>query len=248
MAIATGTTTSVRPLANDPPPIGPSRVAGGLLGVLATATTAEPARGAQGSTAAAVADLAHAYIDNRGLGRPTDVAKRHTGVLPPAWLLPIAVVRPDASNLDDETLELAASAAVAEHSLPSCVTYVRMAAYLLAGHPAHDAIELATGTSYDPKERDFPQLTREPAHDALLVATWVLTVPGAIAAFSSHAPPEVAAAAAGLVGLHIGIDGIPISWHRHLAATGVCIDLAYGLLRARRTAPARSIENPERTG
>lgn len=129
------------------PPGGPTRAAGGLLGVAGGETwrggngRVEP----DGPVTTALVDLCHSYVARRGEGVPVEVAKRHDGVAGLGWLLAVAVVRDDERERVAETLELALAAGVALHELGACVRYVEIAARLFAGLPVEAAVEAATG-------------------------------------------------------------------------------------------------------
>jgi len=153
------------------PPGGPSRAAGGLIGVVGGESFAAQAVGdptlisaipggphpgtadppdppdppdPDGPITRALVDLADSYVLRRGHGVPVDVAERHEGVATPAWMLAVAVVRSNSRELIADTLELANAAGVPSRSLGVCVAYVELAAGLFAGRPATAAIDSAT--------------------------------------------------------------------------------------------------------
>jgi hypothetical protein len=221
------------------PPGGPTRAAGGLLGVAGGETwrdgngRVEP----DGPVTTALVDLCHSYVARRGDGVPLEVAKRHDGVAGPAWLLAVAVVRDDERERVAETLELALAAGVALHDLGDCVSYVEMAARLFAGQPAEAVVEASTGRPVLPVGPGGPELCGESVADALAAGLWALCQTGGVAdvvqALSGVAPPSVGAAAAGLVGLRDGGGAVPAHWHRRLRCSAACLALAPGLVRAR---------------
>lgn len=246
-------------------PGGPVHVAGGLLGVaggeavadgvdrrpsnvrglggLLSGPTAIP-RGRRlghrcepdGPVTAALVDLCHSYVARRGRGVPVDVAERHDGVAGPGWLLAVAVVRSTPRDLVADTLELAAAAGVPTRALGDYVAYVELAAGLLAGRSAVDAITHVTG-GWVPLAGAEPRLCGETAVDALAAGTWALTRPGgvtqALPILAACATPSVTAAAAGLLGLRDGTDAVPVHWRRRLRSAATCLALAPGLVRAR---------------
>lgn len=229
----------------DPPPKGPARAAGGLLGVVAGATylsaTATPrfrceSGGFEDQTSAALVELSRSYAEHPSASSPPEVAARHAAAPAPAWMLPVAITHTKTASLVGDTLKLAAKAEVSGSGLSACVSYIKLATYLLAAYPTNAAIELGTGASV-PVDEAIPAVTGPPEVDALHVAIWALTQPGGIAEVLpvvTEAGPQytpTAAAAAGLVGLRDGLDGIPPHWHHLMATTDQCLSLAYGLLR-----------------
>jgi hypothetical protein len=226
----------------EPPPKGPARAAGGLLGVVAGATfvTAEAPAGFRASdrTSTALVELGRSYAQHPSSDTPAAVAIRHAAEPAPAWMLPVAITHTRTASLVGDTLKLAAKANVSGVGLSACVSYIKVATYLLAAYPADEAIELGTGAPA-PDHGPLPTITGHDEPDALHVALWALTRPGGmaevipavVAAGPQYAP--AAAAAAGLIGLRDGLDGIPPDWHHQMATTERCLSLAYGLLRAR---------------
>lgn len=193
-------------------------------------------RGGDGPVTAALMDLCHSYVARRGDGVPVEVAKRHDGVSGPGWLLAVAVVRTDRSELIGDTLELALAAGIRRHALGDCVAYVEMAAALFAGQPVEVAVEAAIGGSA-PTLRGRPRVSGECVADAVAAGIWALGQSGGVAdvvaALADVVPPAVGAAAAGLVGLRDGGGAVPAHWHRRLHCSASCMALAPGLVRAR---------------
>lgn len=246
------------------PPGGPGRVVGGLLGVAGGETIAggcdhhsfgatSPAEGQPGAgvpcecrlghrcepdgpVTAALVDLCHSYVARRGRGVPVDVAERHGGVAGPGWLLAVAVVRSSPRDLVADTLELAAAAGAPAHALGDYVAYVELAAGLLAGRPAMDAVAPVTERRVTHGAAE-PQLCGESGVDALAAGTWALSQPGDVTqvlpTLAARTTPSVAAAAAGLLGLRDGCDAVPMRWQRRLRSAATCLALAPGLVRAR---------------
>lgn len=227
----------------EPPPKGPARAAGGLLGVVAGATfltaTARPKFQTDSKMGAALVELSQSYAQHPSAGTPAGVAARHRSTPAPAWMLPVAITHTKTASLVGDTLKLAAKAGVSGSGLAACVSYTKLATYLLAAYPTGAAIELATGAPAPIEEETVPLITGQTELDALHVSVWALSRPEAITdvlpavteAGPQYAP--AAAAAAGLVGLRDGLDGIPPDWHHQMATTEQCLSLAYGLLRAR---------------
>lgn len=216
-----------------PPPGGPLRVAGGLLGVASGETWRG---GGDGPVTMALVDLCHSYVARRGDGVPVEVAKRHDGVAGPGWLLAVAVVRSTASERVGDTLELALAAGMRRHALGDCVAYVELASLLFAGVPAEVAVDAAIGRPV-PTPGSEPDLCGETMADAVSAGVWALSQSGGVAdlvpALAAVAPPGVGAAAAGLVGLRDGGGAVPAHWQRRLHCSTACLALAPGLVRAR---------------
>ena len=223
------------------PPGGPTRAAGGLLGVAGGETWREGKGNGRvepdGPVTTALLDLCHSYVARRGDGVPIEVARRHEGVAGTAWLLAIAVVRSQACSRIAETLELALAAGVGLHEVADCVTYVELAGHLFAGHPVEVAVEAATGRPATTSLGASPDLCGESVADSLVAGLWSLGACRGVADVVEHlagvAPPGVTAAAAGLVGLRDGGGGVPAHWQRRLHCSAACLALAPGLVRAR---------------
>jgi hypothetical protein len=157
------------------PPGGPSRAAGGLMGVAGGEAFAEQAFGdrsfiaallsghggpatgpgvfydyaTEGPVTRALLELADSYVLRRGHGVPVEVAERNEGLATPAWLLAVAITRSNSKELIADTLELANAAGVPSRALGDCVAYVELASGLFAGRPAVAAIETALGHGHD---------------------------------------------------------------------------------------------------
>ena len=238
------------------PPGGPSRAAGGLLGVAGGETFATEASGNRtfiaprrsdvpsfdGPVTRALVELADSYVLRRGHGVPVDVAERHEGVPTPAWLLAVAVVRSTSRELISDTLELANAAGVPSPSLGDCVAYVELAAGLFAGRPVAAAVDMATSggrrhCTPPVGGSSRPSLCGEGPVDALTAGIWALQQPGGIAevipALAEVTTPGVGAAAVGLLGLRDGCASMPGHWQRRLRSAPDCLALAPGLVRAR---------------
>jgi hypothetical protein len=226
-------------------------VTGGLLGVAG----GEAWRGAPGGfetggpVTAALLDLCRSYTadeDDFDAESPVEVAGRHQGVPATAWLLPVAIAR-TGGDLADETLVLASAAGATPDVLGACLSYVMLAAELLAAQPVHRAIELATckpaAMAIDEATRPAggnqptrPRLCGIGPIDAVNAGIWALTQSGyrlaGLAASLAHwCEPWVAAAAAGLLGLRDGCAAVPAQWYRLVGAAQECMDLAPELLR-----------------
>ncbi len=231
------------------PPYGPARVLGGLLGVVAAETsTLLGERQAVGETApivTAMLDVAEGYAASNGGEVPLDVAARHDGVPGLAWLLPVALVRPDIQRLASDTLELAAAAGVPVHALGACVTFAELSACLLAGWSVPEAVAVTTGVGPS-HGSSRPALAGEPVTDGLVAALWAISQQRRpdklLASLAGVATPSVQAAAGGVLGIRAGADRLPLSWQaRWPDATARCRGLAPRLLRARASSPVRRL-------
>jgi hypothetical protein len=229
-------------------PGGHARVAGAFLAAaaaearLATDTPAA-ADGARPVTAAMM-ELAQAYVASHGQGAPLDVAARLGKLESPAWLLAVAVARPRSAMLDDDALRLANASGAPGHALPHCVGYVGLAAALLGGRPAAEAIESVTGQRPRTYHPTALTLCGEPHLDALSTAIWALQQPAplhqVVESLATLATPGVAAAAAGLLGLRDGVRAVPARWYAALPEAEACVDLAGELVRCRHRAYLQS--------
>jgi hypothetical protein len=224
------------------PHAGLGRATGGLLSVAgAEARHAHTAcqRVTIGPVAAAMADLAHAYVATRGNVVPVEVAERHCGVAGPAWLLPVAITRPDVPSLVAETLELAIAAGVGRDFLGHCVAYVELVACVFAGWDLADAFAVVTAATGDPLPSldGPPVMAGDAVPDALAAGVWALAQRANAAEIvdklATDTTPSVAAAAAGLLGLRLGVDRLPADWRTRLRDQVECEALAPSLLRAR---------------
>ena len=233
------------------PPRGAARVTGGLLGVAGGEAWRGPPGGFEpgGPVTAALLDLCRSYTadeDDLDAEAPLEVACRHQGVPATGWLLPVAVAR-GGSDLVDDTLLLATAAGATPDVLGACLTYVTLAAELLAAQPVKAAVELATCKPADVAvdEATRPANGTQPTRprlcgigpiDAVNAGIWALTQPGyrlaSLAASLAHwCEPWVAAAAAGLLGLRDGCAAVPAQWYRLVESAQDCMDLAPVLLR-----------------
>lgn len=222
------------------PPGSQGRVIGGLLGVLVGeglhSSGGRASLGAVQPMTAAVIDVAHGYVARRGLTAPVEVAQRHQGVGGLGWLLPVAVVRPDAPGRISDTLDLAGPAGVSWEQFGSCVAYVELASRVLAGWPPHEA---AAGivTSSVAASDGVPALHGDAAVDGLNVTVWALNRPmpltDVVVRLRQFVPREVAAAACGVLGLHHGADAVPQRWQQRLRHVADCLALTPALLRVR---------------
>lgn len=246
-------------------PWGPSRVAGGLLGVIggeadgwgsevelvgAVGPAGPGAPPLQGSVSDALVAVAYDYVGRAGAGVPIEAARRHEGATAPGWLLAVAAVRPGRADLVADTLELATAAGVPRRSLGACVAYVELAAGLLAALSAETAVQAAAGGMVsvdllavaDP-ERATPPLCGESTADALSAGAWALLQDGgsaeAVAVVRRMSTPGVTAAVAGLLGLRDGCRALPSGWHRAMSRANACHALATGLVRSRCHGPVR---------
>lgn len=233
------------------PPGGLSRVAGGLLGALGgeAASWSLPGRVVREPPNAPVAEaltaVAHGYVDNQGRP-PVGVTTALYGAPPPAWLLPVAVVRQDARQIAADTLELTTLAGVPSHLLAACVAYVELASMLLAGQDADHAVKATTGLSPSDAvpDLDRPSLCGESAIDAVSAGAWALLHPGGMAAvlpaLLRNTTPGVTAAVTGLLGIRDGCGKLPPAWHRLSDGAADCFMLAPGLLRVCSPSTARA--------
>lgn len=218
------------------PPAGHARAVGAVLAAVAGETWHSEGFGPRGPVADALVDLARGYVAHKGEGVPVEVAQRLDGVPAPAWLLPVAIVRPYSSQLAADALQLARASGVPGHALSPCVAYVELAGELFSGRSAADAIESVTGEPA-PRRSSVPALCGEPHLDALTAAVWAVGQPAGIdevvAALAPLTPPSVRAAAAGLVGLRDGSSGMPDGWQRDLPDAEACAELAAELVGVR---------------
>lgn len=242
------------------PPWGPSRAAGGLLGVIggeadgwADTCTARRfpsvwrrAVSPCGPVADALLDVARAYTESDGSGVPVEIAARHEGVAAPAWLLAVAVVRPRRADQVADTLELATAAGVPRRCLGACVAYVELAAGLYSGLSGPEAVRSGnvdlSGVA-DPG-RAGPPLCGESTADALTAGAWALfqdaPADRVVATVSRNSTPGVGAAVAGLLGLRDGCGALPRGWHAGVESDAVCSGLVPRLVRARCNGAATS--------
>jgi len=229
-------------------PQGPARVLGALVGVVAAEASTllgepKPVGGETAPVAAAMLDVAEMYAASDGRQVPVDVAARHDGVPGLAWLLPVALVRPDIQRLASDTLELAAAAGVPVHALGACVIFAELSACLLAGWSVPEAVAVTTGIG--PRyASSSPALAGEPVTDGLVAALWAIDQQRRpdelLASLAEMATPSVQAAAGGVLGIRDGADQLPASWHARGAETAAkCRELAPRLLRARASKPLR---------
>ncbi len=218
------------------------RATGGIMGAIA----AEARMGSPRHTppdarpvSAALVELAQAFVSRQGQGTPLDVAERLTGLGSPAWLLSVAIARPRSATISADALRLAHAAGVPGHALPHCVGYVELGAALFGGRDASDAIEAITGQPVSGGVHTALTLCGEPHLDALTTGMWALQQPGSLAevvtTLASLAPPGVAAAAGGLLGLRDGAGAVPADWQDALPAEG-CAALAGALVEVRHDA------------
>lgn len=218
------------------PPAGHVRAAGGLLAAAVGESWHPQGFQPRGPVTAALIALATGYVSRNGDGAPLAVADRQDGVPAPAWLLPVAIVRPFSNNLAADALQLARASGVPGHALSPCVTYVELAAELFAGRPADEAVEAITGEPV-PRKAPAPALCGEPQLDALATSVWALAQPIGVAELIPElAPvtqPSVRAAAAALVGLRDGASSLPADWIRDLPDASACLTLAADLVGVR---------------
>jgi hypothetical protein len=221
------------------PPAGHVRAAGGLLAAAVGESWHPQGFQPRGPVTAALIALATGYVSRNGDGAPIAVADRQEGVPAPAWLLPVAIVRPFSNNLAADALQLARASGVPGHALSPCVTYVELAAELFAGRPATEAVEAITGEPV-PRKAPTPALCGEPHLDALSTSVWALAQPEGVAelipALAPITPPSVRAAAAALVGMRDGSNALPGHWSRDLPDATACLTLAADLVGVRHNA------------
>lgn len=220
-----------------------TRVVGGLLGVMAAESrlgTGRPgfADGERPESAGLV-DLAQAFVSRQGQGTPLDVAAELRHLESPASLLAVAVVRPHSEDVNTDALRLAHAAGVPGHALPHCLDYVQLAAALLGGVSDVEAVGQVTGQRARSHLVTALTLCGDPHLDSLTTGIWALQqrgpFPDVLGALASLAPPAIAAAAGGLLGLRDGASAVPTDWHPYLPAAG-CVTLAGDLVRVRHRA------------
>jgi hypothetical protein len=219
-----------------------ARATGGIMGVIAAEArmgSARPTPPASRPVSAALVELAQAFASRQGQGTPLDVAEQLTGLGSPAWLLSVAIARPRSATISADALRLAHAAGVPGHALPHCVGYVELGAALFGGRDAGAAIELITGQPVSGGVHTALTLCGEPHLDALTTGMWALQQLGSFAevvtTLASLAPPGVAAAAGGLLGLRDGAGAVPGPWQDALP-TAACASLAQALVQVRHDA------------
>jgi hypothetical protein len=218
------------------PPAGHVRAAGGLLAAVAGEAWRADGFGPRGPVAAALVEVAQGYVSPSTDGAPTDAAARQEDLPAPAWLLPVAIVRPFSSQLAADALQLARASGVAGHALSPCVAYVELAAELFAGRAADEAVEAITGEPI-PRRSSAPALCGDPHLDALTAGIWALAqtrnVAELIPALAPITLPPVRAAAVALVGLRDGSNAVPGDWQRDIPGAAACLTLAADLVAVR---------------
>lgn len=211
------------------PPRGRARAAGGLLGVVG----GEAWHGARGSfdtggpVTAALFDICEAYVVDPARP-PVEVAERHAGVPGLGWLLPVAVVRRNASARARDVRDLAEAAEVASWALSACVAYVELTALLFAAADPTDAIRVATVRAATPADigSTVPKLIGVGPIDSLVASVWALGQDGNLASVlpqlveGGDPPAEswVTAAVGGPLGVRDGCAALPTLWHRKLSS------------------------------
>jgi hypothetical protein len=187
----------------------------------------------------ALLDLSVSYVAHDGDGVPLERAARYGFDALPAWLVAIAIARPRGRQRMSDTLEAAITAGVDRSSLGACLTYVELAAALVAGQPASVAIEEVRGSHRPPPPAEMPNVSGDLASDAVATSMWVLSHPACgladvVPAVMARAGGAVAAAVGGLLGLRDGARAIPASWRHHAGPTATqCAGLAPLLARVR---------------
>lgn len=228
------------------PPASQGRVIGGLMGVLVGEASPHASRGLRLSAprpiTAALLDVAHTYVAYRGEVVPVAAAERHKGVTGPGWLLSVALVRPDAPSRVSDTLELADAAGMPPRCLATCIAFVELVSRTLAGQAVDDIVhDMAPG--WLPAADGGPRLGGDPVVDALTAAVWSLTrrlpLTDLVFRLRQTTPPDVAAAACGVLGTAYGCDAMPRQWHQRTPRTADCMALAPALMRARAIAGSR---------
>jgi hypothetical protein len=160
-------------------------------------------------------------------------------------------------HLTEETISLATAAGATQDVLNACLTYVTLAAELLAARPVEVAIENATCMPFpiavnaatkpaDGIEPSRPRLVGVGPIDSVHAGIWALTQPryqlATLAASLAHwCEPWVAAAAGGLLGLRDGCAAVPAQWYRRVRASHECLALAPALLQVDAGLRARSV-------
>jgi hypothetical protein len=226
--------------APEPEPSGShARATGGILGAMAAELRLggpRPTPAGPRSLSGGLVDLAQAFASRNGQGTPLDVAAQLRDLDSPAWLLSVAIVRPRSDALGADALRLANAAGVPGHALPHCVGYVELCAALFGGMSDAEAIEHVTGQRARGHLSTALTLCSDPHLDALTTGIWALQQRGTFAevlgALASLAPPAIAAAAGGLLGLRDGVAAVPVAWHTDLPVAG-CATLAEELVRVR---------------
>lgn len=223
-----------------PPPRGPARVFGGLLGVVGGEAVSPGGFDLEDCEAtpatSAMLELATAYAagGDRGARSPAEVAARHAGVPGLGWLIPAAIAV-EGERLAEEVQMLGEAAGVPRHLLSSTVrSFVHVAAMLFCGASPSEALEHAPAQA---SGDGGPELCGEGIPDSWAAATWAVghvRRVGDVAApmMIGRWEPWVAASVGGLLGIRDGCAGLPLPWHQHLAVAR-CKELVNGLIHAR---------------
>jgi hypothetical protein len=202
--------------------LGPEeRALGGMLAVVAgeawcsVAVDDPTLTGARRPAAARLLALARGYAEGADMSAFRRHATRYASVETPAWVLAVALARPNRRAVVADTLELAlALGMLSREALGACVSYAELAWAA--------ATDTALPPAPDP-EVETEALVAEPDHPFLL-ATRVgrraleegADLVAAVEALPFGTLPALRAAVAGLVGLRQGASALPDVWRRVL--------------------------------
>jgi hypothetical protein len=229
------------------PPGSPGRIAGALLGVLGgeEAGLAGPALG-PGPVGQAMLDLANGFVASRG-DLPLDVANSLAGLDSPAWLLSLAITRPNPTQRLEDTQAVAAAAGFDDVSQEAAGAYVDLASNLLHADSveADELADAGRGALRDAglwgildgvpdNEEPWSPLGR-PILDALAIALLTLGHDGParhlVGSLKGRVSPGVLAAVGGLLGIRDGAQLTPwLPGREGRAACGVLVDPLHRLL------------------
>ncbi len=156
--------------------------------------------------------------------------------------LPTALVRPDAQRRRAESARISAITHAHRRCVDSCVAYNEIAAALIAGASASEAISYARAldlhtdvrsalnVSADTAESDLS--TTEYVIDSLRCAVWAIQQPDTFESVlvalvnRGHDADTTAAIAGGLLGIIHGEEGIPQRWTQQLEYTPKLVQAA----------------------
>jgi hypothetical protein len=176
-------------------------------------------------------DLARCYVAGPAHPQLDPVAERHNGVPGVAWLLPVAIARPEPRDLAAHALELAARTGTSTDELACALDYVELAALVFSGRPLQLAL-VHLGLPSPPA--GSPPETGCQSADGLAIGIWALAqgrpLGELLPELAATASPPAVAAAGGLVGLRDGFGPVIAGFDNGPE----CLALAARLQRLRR--------------